>query len=102
MRGVADNRRANMWRTRQAVAEDLALSRQGSGVTQTSQRGWRTADDDQAICRAAERAGLMFGLAPETAFTPTLASPRVGYWRQFDSAFSGASPFSTGRPLKSF
>ena len=28
----------------------------------------------------------MFGLAPEAAFTPTQASPRVEYWRQFDSA----------------
>ena len=35
------------------------------------------------MCRAAERAGLMFGQAPEAAFTR--ASPRVQYWRQFDS-----------------
>jgi len=26
----------------------------------------------------------MFGLAPEAAFTPTLASRRVEHWRQFD------------------
>ena len=32
------------------------------------------------------RAGGMFGLAPEAAFTPTQASPRVEYWRQLDSA----------------
>ena len=51
-----------------------------------SSRAVATADDDQAICRAAGRAGGMFGLAPEAAFTPTQASPRVEYWRQLDSA----------------
>ena len=40
---------------------------------------------DQAIRRAAGCAGVMFGLAPEAAFTPTLAAPRVEHWRQLGS-----------------
>ena len=37
---------------------------------------------DQAIRRAAGCARVMFRLAPEAAFTPTLAAPRLEHWRQ--------------------
>src|SRR5262245_63783708 len=43
----------------------------------------RTAVGDQAICRAAECAGVTFGPSPEAAFTKPWLSPRVEHWRQF-------------------
>jgi putative transposase len=47
---------------------------------------------DQAIRRAAGCAGAMFGLAPEAAFTPTLAAPRVEHWRQLGRVCQARGP----------